>query len=63
MKRKRKPDLMAVLAIVVGLGVVASSFAQGMLGSSDSKTAQLVSSAYTIQAVSQTNNQTPNSRN
>jgi len=32
MKLKRKPDLMVVLAIVVSLGVVASSFAQGMLG-------------------------------
>lgn len=31
MKSKRKPDLMAVLAVVVGLGVVASSVAQGML--------------------------------
>ena len=49
MKRKRKPDLMAVLAIVVGLGVVASSFAQGMLSSPESKTAQLVSSAYSVQ--------------
>lgn len=31
MKRKRKPDLLAVLAIVVGLGVLASSIAQAML--------------------------------
>ncbi|MEE8379130.1 MAG: hypothetical protein V3R49_01980 [Gammaproteobacteria bacterium] len=56
MKRKRKPDLMVVLAIVVGLGVVASSFAQGMLNSSESKTAQLVSSAYTAQLNAQTRN-------
>lgn len=41
MKRKRKPDLLAVLAIVVGLGVVASSLAQGMLTSSDTRPAQL----------------------
>ena len=54
MKRKRKPDLMVVLAIVVGLGVVASSFAQGMLSSSDTKTAQLVSSVYAGQANTQT---------
>ena len=54
MKRKRKPDLMVVLAIVVGLGVVASSLAQGMLNSSESKTAQLVSSAYTAQLSTQT---------
>jgi hypothetical protein len=50
MKLKRKPDLMVVLAIVVGLGVVASSFAQGMLNSSDTKAAQVVSSAYAAQA-------------
>lgn len=44
MKRKRKPDLLAVLAIVVGLGVVASGLAQGMLNSADSKTAQVAQS-------------------
>jgi len=54
MKRKSKPDLMVVLTIVVGLGVVASSFAQGMLSSSESKTAQLVSSAYAVQPGTQT---------
>ena len=49
MKLKRKPDLMVVLIIVVGLGVVASSIAQGMLRSSDTNAAQLVSSAYVVQ--------------
>ncbi len=28
---KRKPDLLAVLIIVVGLGVIATALAQGML--------------------------------
>lgn len=41
MKRKRKPDLLAVLAIVVGIGVVASGLAQGMLTTSDSRVTQL----------------------
>ena len=67
MKLKRKPDLMVVLAIVVGLGVVASSFAQGMLGSSNkpsiTKAAQLVSSAYTEQAMVQTSNLALNKKN
>jgi hypothetical protein len=63
MKLKRKPDLMVVLAIVVGLGVVASSIAQGMLRSPDTKAAQLVSSAYAAQAVVQTSNQTLNKKN
>ena len=31
MRRKNKPDLLAVLAIVVGLGVIASGVVQGML--------------------------------
>jgi hypothetical protein len=44
MKLKRKPDLLTLLAIVVGLGVIASSFAQGILNSSDDKAAQLISS-------------------
>ena len=35
MKRNNKPDLMLVLAVVVGLGVIASSVAQGMLRGSD----------------------------
>lgn len=41
MKRKRKPDLFAVLAIVVALGVLASSLAQGMLTTTDSRTVQM----------------------
>ena len=41
MKRKRKPDLLAVLAIVVGLGVIASGLAQGMLTISDTQFSQL----------------------
>ncbi|WP_455217269.1 hypothetical protein [Kaarinaea lacus] len=41
MKRKRKPDLLAVLAIVVSLGVVASSLAQGMLNSTATPSGQL----------------------
>ncbi len=49
MKLKRKPDLMVVLTIVVGLGVVATSFAQGLLGSSNTKAAQVISSAYAAQ--------------
>lgn len=46
MKRNNKPDLMLVLAVVVGLGVIASSVAQGMLRGADhqpSVTAQLSS--------------------
>lgn len=35
MQRKRKPDLLAVLAFIVGLGVIVSSLAQGVLNSSD----------------------------
>jgi len=31
MKRKRKPDLLAVLAIVVALGVLVSTITQAML--------------------------------
>lgn len=38
MRRKRKPDLLAVLAIVVGLGVIATGLAQGMLAPEDSDT-------------------------
>ena len=38
MRRKRKPDLLAVLAIVVGLGVIATGLAQGMLAPKDSGT-------------------------
>jgi hypothetical protein len=30
MRRKKKPDLMAVLVLVVGLGVLASGLAQGL---------------------------------
>lgn len=37
-QRRRKPDLLAVLAFVVGLGVIVSSLAQGVLSSSDTKT-------------------------
>ncbi len=32
--RSRKPDLLVVLAILVGMGVLATSVAQGMIGDS-----------------------------
>jgi len=35
---KRKPDLLAVLVIVVGLGVIATTLAQGMLTPADNGT-------------------------
>ncbi len=38
MQMKRKPDLLAVLVIVVGLGVIATALAQGMLATADSGT-------------------------
>ena len=38
MQIKRKPDLLAVLVIVVGLGVIATALAQGMLTPADSGT-------------------------
>lgn len=50
MKLKRKPDLLTVLAIVVGLGVIASSFAQGILNSSENRAAQLISSTHLSQS-------------
>ena len=50
MKRKRKPDLMVVLAIVVGFGVIASGLAQGMLNPSDTKAAQLANAGMTSKA-------------
>lgn len=33
MRRKRKPDLLAVLAFLVGVGVVITSLAQGLMPS------------------------------
>lgn len=44
MQRRRKPDLLAVLAFIVGLGVIVSSLAQGVLNSPDTK-AQPISHA------------------
>lgn len=38
MRRKRKPDLLAVLVVVVGLGVIATAFAQGILAPSSTET-------------------------
>jgi len=38
MRMKRKPDLLAVLIIVVGLGVLATALAQGMLAPADTDT-------------------------
>ncbi len=38
MRIKRKPDLLAVLAIVVGLGVIATALAQGILAPADTGT-------------------------
>ncbi len=35
---KRKPDLLAVLVIVVGLGIIATALAQGMLAPADTST-------------------------
>jgi hypothetical protein len=48
MKRNKKPDLMLILAVVVGLGVIASSVAQGMLRNADqpSLTAQVSSTQF-----------------
>lgn len=48
-RRKKKPDLMVILAVVVGFGVIASSLAQGMLNSSDTETAQLANATSTNQ--------------
>jgi hypothetical protein len=50
MKLRRKPDLFAVLAIAVGLGVIASGFAQGILNSSEEKAAQVISSNHLSQS-------------
>lgn len=30
--KRRKPDLLVVLAVLVGMGVLATSLAQGMMG-------------------------------
>ncbi len=38
MRMKKKPDLLAVLIIVVGLGVIATTLAQGMLAPADTGT-------------------------
>ena len=35
MHRKQKPDLLTILAIVVALGVIGSSVAQGMFATSN----------------------------
>ncbi|HEB94484.1 MAG TPA: hypothetical protein ENI94_13710 [Gammaproteobacteria bacterium] len=47
MPMKRKPDLLAVLVIVVGLGVIATALAQGMLATADSGT-QLASNRSSV---------------
>ena len=31
MLRRKKPDLLAMLAVIVGLGIIATSLAQGMI--------------------------------
>lgn len=38
MRMRRKPDLLAVLIIVVGLGVLATTLAQGMLTPANTST-------------------------
>ena len=48
---KKKPDLLAVLAIVVGIGVIASSLAQGMSDSPEDRAAQLAAANPSMQAV------------
>lgn len=50
MHRKRKPDLLAVLAFVVGLGVIVSSLAQAVVKAPDAAKTQLLSHAYQITA-------------
>ncbi len=49
MRRKRKPDLLAVLVVVVGLGVIATTFAQGMFA--PTKTATHLASNQTVAPV------------
>jgi len=48
MRRKRKPDLLAVLAVVVGLGVIATGLAQGMRISQDNETYLASNQAKTV---------------
>ena len=46
-QRKKKPDLLAVLVICIGLGVIATSLAQAMLNTPDTE-ARLTSSAQVV---------------
>ena len=38
MRMKKKPDLLAVLVVVVSLGVIATTFAQGMFSDAELET-------------------------
>jgi len=49
MSKKQKPDLLAVLAIVVALGVIGSSVAQGMFSQTPGKGQVAQASAFTHQ--------------
>ncbi len=50
MQMKRKPDLLAVLVIVVGFGVIATALAQGMLATADNGTQLASNQSDTIQS-------------
>lgn len=51
MSNKNKPDLFLVLAIVVGIGVIASSLAQGVvLNSPEIRAAQLINANPMLQS-------------
>jgi hypothetical protein len=50
MRRRRKPDLLAVLVFIVGLGMIVTSLAQGMLNTPLAKNQPLVSQAHPAKA-------------
>jgi hypothetical protein len=51
-KNSNKPDLFAVLAFIVVLGVIASGLAQGMSSSPEARAAQLADAKSTTHATS-----------
>jgi hypothetical protein len=50
-KNSNKPDLFAVLAFIVVLGVIASGLAQGMSTTPEARASQLAAAKPTIHAV------------
>jgi hypothetical protein len=52
MRRKKKPDLMAVLVLVVGLGVLASGLAQGLMADDTPHVTQSVNNKALVASVS-----------